>query len=435
MELLTKIQELRATVGIIGLGNIGLPLLVEFCNAGFPVIGFDVDEGKIRLLNAGKTHLKLLPSDLIRDISKNSNFRVTSDYALLKDADCIIVCVPAPLSKHGEPNHSYMAKTMETIAKYLRKGHLVILESTAYPGTTDDEMRLILETSGLKAGRDFHLSCSPDREEQDDKLFATSSIPKIVGGYTPSCLKLADALYRKIVRETAPVVSNKVAEAVKLLEHSYQAVNTALMNELKMLFDRMDIDIWEVIETAKKKPFGFQPFYPGLGLGGHSSSLDPFYLTWKARAHDFHTKIIELAGEVNTSMPYYVTGKIIDELNYRGKSINTSKILILGLTNKKDVNDTRESPSLKLIEVLMRKGAHVDYNDPYIPLTRKSREYNLEMTSASLTEENLRGYDCVVVATDHSSYDYQFIANHASLIVDTRNAMSGFAQNGNVVKA
>jgi UDP-N-acetyl-D-glucosamine dehydrogenase len=435
MDLLNKINDHSATVGVIGLGYVGLPLLLEFSKAGFPVIGFDLDEKKIESLKEGKTYIQHIPADRIKEVNKNGRLNITTDFSLLKDADCIIICVPTPLNKHREPDLSYVFKTTETIAKNLKKGQLIVLESTTYPGTTDDDVRGILEVTGLKAGSDFYLSFSPEREDPNNKHFSTSTIPKIVGGYTPACLKVADSLYKSIVQKTVPVSSNKVAEAAKLLENIYRAVNIALVNELKMLFDRMNIDIWEVIEAAKTKPFGFQAFYPGPGLGGHCIPIDPFYLTWKARAFDFHTRFIELAGEVNTSMPYYVVNKIFEELNKRGKSINTSKILVLGLAYKKDIDDTRESPSLKLIELLMQKGAHVDYNDPHIPMTTKMRMYDLKMSSTSLTEENLRKYDCVVISTDHSSYDYQFIADNASLIIDTRNAMNGFSHRGKVAKA
>jgi len=300
-----------------------------------------------------------------------------------------------------------------------------VLESTTYPGTTDEEMRAILEATNLKAGQDFYLAYSPEREDPNNNSFSTRTIPKVVGGYTRQCLRLADTLYSAIVEKTVPVSSTRVAEATKLLENIYRSVNIALVNELKVLFDRMGIDVWEVIEASKTKPFGFQAFYPGPGLGGHCIPIDPFYLTWKAREYDFNTRFIELAGEINTSMPYYVIDRVVHALNERGKSIKSSKILVLGLAYKKDVGDTRESPSLKLIDLLMQRGASVDYNDPYVPRTVKLRKYDLKMTSVSLTEENLREYDCVVVATDHTDYDYDFIVRNSSLVVDTRNATKG----------
>jgi len=435
MDLLNKINDHSATVGVIGLGYVGLPLLLEFSKAGFPVIGFDLDEKKIKDLNEGKTYIEHITSDRIKEVNKNGRFNVTTDFSLLKNADCVIICVPTPLNKHREPDLSYVFKTTETIAKYLRKWQLIVLESTTYPGTTDDDMRRILEVTGLKAGRDFYLSFSPEREDPNNKQFSTGTIPKIVGGYTPACLNVADALYRSIVHKTVPVSSNKVAEAAKLLENIYRAVNIALVNELKMLFDRMNIDIWEVIEAAKTKPFGFQAFYPGPGLGGHCIPIDPFYLTWKAHEYDFQTKFIELAGEINTHMPYFVVEKVIAALNSKKKTIQSSRILVLGLAYKKDIDDTRESPSLKLIELLMAKGALVDFNDPYIPRAKKMRRYDLKKSSVRLTKESLKTYDCVIVATDHSSYDYGFILKHSSLIVDTRNAMKGLKHGGKVVKA
>jgi UDP-N-acetyl-D-glucosamine dehydrogenase len=422
-------------VGVIGLGYVGLPLILEFGKAGFPVIGIDSDGEKIKQLDNGKTYIKHISSERIQEAKKNGNFRATTGFSLLKDADCIIICVPTPVNKYREPDLSYVFNTTESIAKHLRKGQLIVLESTTYPGTTDEDMRRILEGTGLKAGKDFYLAFSPEREDPNNKEFSTSTIPKIVGGYTKDCLKAADALYGAVVQKTVPVSSTRVAESAKLMENIYRAVNIALVNEMKMLFDRMGIDIWEVIEAAKTKPFGFQAFYPGPGLGGHCIPIDPFYLTWKARAYDFHTKFIELAGEINTNMPYYVVEKVVDALNNKGKSINSSTILILGLAYKKDVDDTRESPSLKLIELLMQRGAQVAYSDPHIPVTRKMRMFDLKMSSVPLSEETLRKYDCVVIATDHSCYDYKLIAENASLVIDTRNAINGIGKNGNVVKA
>jgi len=310
-----------------------------------------------------------------------------------------------------------------------------VLESTTYPGTTDEDMREILEATGKKAGKDFFLAFSPEREDPNNKEYSTSTIPKIVGGYTPECLKVANALYSSVVKRTVPVSSTRVAEAAKLLENIYRAVNIALVNELKVLFDRMNIDIYEVIEAAKTKPFGFQAFYPGPGLGGHCIPIDPFYLTWKAREYDFNTKFIELAGEINTYMPYYVVGKIVDALNKHDKVIRHAKVLILGLSYKKDIDDTRESPSLKLIELLTQKGAEVDYNDPYIPRTKKMRMYDLKKDSIPISKDTLKKYDCVVIATDHSCYDYDFIAKNSSLVVDTRNAVNGYHKLGTVMKA
>lgn len=437
MELLNKIHKRSAAVGVIGLGYVGLPLVIQFVKAGFSATGFDLDEEKIKCLHNGKSYIKHIPVDAIKELKKNGSFKATTNFATLKDMDCIIICVPTPLTKQREPDLSYVLDTTRTIAKHLRKGQLIVLESTTYPGTTDQDMRKVLEDTGLKAGKDFFLAFSPEREDPNNKNFSTRTIPKIVGGYTPNCLAAANALYSAVVEKTVPVSSTRVAEAAKLLENIYRAVNIALVNELKVLFDRMDIDIYEVIEAAKTKPFGFQAFYPGPGLGGHCIPIDPFYLTWKAREYDFHTRFIELAGEINTSMPYYVTGKVSEALNRQGKSISSSKILVLGLAYKKDIDDTRESPSLKLIELMSEQGAHVDFNDPYIPHAKKMRMYDIKKSSVPLTADTLKSYDCVVVATDHSCYDYKFILDHAQLVVDTRNAANGAVKKGhvNLVKA
>jgi UDP-N-acetyl-D-glucosamine dehydrogenase len=435
MVLLDKIKKRSATVGVIGLGYVGLPLVIQFVKAGYNAIGFDVDAEKIKYLRAGKTYIKHILGEEVRLLKGNSGFMATTDFSFLKKADCIIICVPTPLGKHHEPDLSFVLDTTNMVAKYLRKGQLIVLESTTYPGTTDEDMRTILERTGLKAGEDFHLAFSPEREDPNNKDYSTSTIPKVVGGYTPACLDSARTLYDSVVVRTVSVSSTRAAEATKLLENIYRSVNIAMINELKMIFDRMGIDIWEVIDAAKTKPFGFQAFYPGPGLGGHCIPIDPFYLTWKAREHGYHTKFIELAGEINTHMPYYVVEKVMDALNAKRKTIRSARVLVLGLAYKKDIDDTRESPSLKLIELLMEKGAHVDFNDPYIQRTKKMRHYDLKKSSVPLTKESLKTYDCVIVATDHSSYDYAFILKHASLIVDTRNAMKGLKHGGKVVKA
>lgn len=433
-KLLQRIGGKTASVGVIGLGYVGLPLVMEFIRAGFSVRGFDLDEGKVSLLRQGKSYIKHIPPEKIRDINRTGRFMSTDDFSKLKNTDCILICVPTPLNEYREPDISYVINTTETISRYLRLGHLIVLESTTYPGTTDEDMKPILEKTGLKAGRDFFLAYSPEREDPNNPDFSTSTIPKVVGGYTAGCLKAAKALYDTIVQKTVPVSSTKVAEASKLLENIYRAVNIALVNELKMCFERMDIDVWEVINASRTKPFGFQAFYPGPGLGGHCIPIDPFYLTWKAREFDFHTKFIELAGEVNTGMPYYVVSKVIDALNARGKSIKGSRILVLGLSYKKDIDDVRESPSLKLITLLQKNGAKADYSDPHVPRTHKMRGYDLKMSSVPLTEKNLKKYDCVLISTDHSAYDYRFIVKHSSLVVDTRNA-TGSIKSTKIVKA
>ncbi|KWT84061.1 nucleotide sugar dehydrogenase [Candidatus Magnetominusculus xianensis] len=435
--LIEKIKAKTAVVGVIGLGYVGLPLAVEFCKAGFRCIGFDIDEKKVNLLKEGKSYIKHIDEARIK--TSLPLFTPTSDFSRLTEADCIIICVPTPLGRHHEPDLSYVLNTTRTIAQYISKGKLVVLESTTYPGTTDEEMKPILEaggSGGLRAGEDFYLAFSPEREDPNNKDFSTSTIPKVVGGLTPQCLLAAQTLYDYIVVRTIPVSSTKVAEATKLLENIYRAVNIALVNELKVLFDKMGIDIWEVIEAAKTKPFGYQPFYPGPGLGGHCIPIDPFYLEWKAREYEVSTKFINLAGEVNTSMPQYVIQKTIDALSENGKSIKGAKVLILGMSYKKDLDDTRESPSLKLFDILQKKGAVVDYNDPYLPEMPKTRKYSFKKTSVALTAENLSSYDCVLISTDHSAYDPVFIASNSRLVVDTRNLIKdSHKYKGKIIKA
>ncbi|MHB8159801.1 MAG: nucleotide sugar dehydrogenase [Thermoleophilia bacterium] len=426
MDLLGKVEGKNAQIGVIGLGYVGLPLVSEFCKNGFSVTGFDVDPDKVGQLKQGKSYIKHINPAKIKQCL--TSFSPTTDFSELAAMDCIIICVPTPLNNYREPDMSYVFETTRSIAANLRKGQLIVLESTTYPGTTDEDMRAILEETGLKAGEDFHLAFSPEREDPNNKDFSTSTIPKVVGGYTPKCLEVATALYNQIVEKTVPVSTTRVAEATKLLENIYRAVNIALVNELKMLFDRMDIDIWEVIEAANTKPFGFQAFYPGPGLGGHCIPIDPFYLTWKAREYDFATRFIQLAGEINTHMPYYVTEKITLTLNRLEKSLNGSKVLILGMAYKKDVDDQRESSSLKVAQLLKDQGVEVTYSDMHVPVCRGHRHYpDIDMQSIELTEDSLRDADVVVLLTDHSEFDYAFIERHARCIVDTRNA---FAQHG-----
>ena len=434
MQLIEKIKTKEAKIGIIGLGYVGLPLVLEFCRAGFNVTGFDVDGNKIEMLRNGRSYIKHISYAFIAPYSEL--FIPTTDFSLLSHMDCIIICVPTPLDKYRQPDMSYVFNTAETIAANLKEGQLIVLESTTYPGATDEDMRLILQKSGLKAGTDFYLAYSPEREDPNNKEFSTATIPKVVGGFSRQCLEAALALYGCIVKTTVPVSSIKTAEATKLLENIYRSVNIALVNELKMLFDRMGIDVWEVIEAAKTKPFGFQAFYPGPGLGGHCIPIDPFYLTWKARQYDFTTKFIELAGEINTQMPYYVVQRTAEALNEKGKSIKGAKILILGLAYKKDVDDTRESPAFRLMELMEEKGASVDYNDPYVPVAPITRKYKINKKSVSLTAENISQYDCIIVVTDHSDYDCEFIVNNARMVIDTRNLMGSKAiKSEKVIKA
>ncbi len=467
-NLLTKINTKTAVVGIIGMGYVGLPLALTFAEKGFHVIGFDIDQSKVEQLNSGKSYIKHIPESRIQLVAA-ANFVASSDFSLLSTVDCILICVPTPLNEHREPDISYIENSGKSIAQYLQPGQLVVLESSTYPGTTDGVLLPLFEnkfsrltkegdTEGgsdnsspitdnrqpitdnqspinyhskkFTVGETFFLAFSPEREDPNNPEFQTSNIPKVVGGVTPACLEVACALYDQIITKTVPVSSPRVAEAAKLLENIYRSVNIALVNELKMIFDRMNIDVWEVIEAAKTKPFGFHPFYPGPGLGGHCIPIDPFYLTWVAREYDINTKFIELAGEINTQQPYYVVEKVIHVLNNSQFStrppsfgrIRDSKILILGVSYKKNIDDMRESPALKLIELLKSKGAKVDYHDPYVPKLPPTRKYNYELNSIPLTPNTLASYDLVLLITDHDSFDYELITNHSSLIIDTRNA-------------
>jgi UDP-N-acetyl-D-glucosamine dehydrogenase len=421
MSLIEKIKRRDARVGIIGLGYVGLPLVIEFCKAGFNVTGFDIDKTKIALLQQGKSYIRHIDLMKFQD-ALSGRFTASSDFQLLKDVDCILIAVPTPLNKNREPDMTFVVETVKTIAKTLRKEQLVILESTTYPGTTDELVRGILETTGLKAGEDFYLAFSPEREDpNNDGNFSVRNIPKVVGGYTPKCLEAAKQLYECIVQITIPVSSTKVAESAKLLENIYRSVNIALVNELKVLFDRMGIDIWEVIEAAKTKPFGFQAFYPGPGLGGHCIPIDPFYLTWKAREYDFHTRFIELAGEINTAMPDYVISKAMKALNDNNKTVRGAKILICGLAYKSNVDDDRESPSYRIMEKLEEAGALVDYNDPYIPEIRKTREY--ARYAGKRSEPITDKYDLLLVATAHDEYRNIDFTLLDIPVVDTRNVV------------
>jgi len=422
MELLRKIDSLQARIGVIGLGYVGLPLVREFSKAGYAVTGFDIDPEKVAKLNSGQSYIKHIPSSLIESLRATGRFEATTDYAKLAGVDCVVICVPTPLDKMREPDLSYVVNSVESVAETLHKGELVVLESTTYPGTTDEVVRPILERTGLKCGADFYLAFSPEREDPGNPKYSTGNIPKVVGGVDETSGKLAVALYRKVVSAVVPVSTARVAEACKILENIYRSVNIALVNELKVLFDRMGIDVWEVIEAARTKPFGFQAFYPGPGLGGHCIPIDPFYLSWKARQFETPTRFIELAGEINTSMPDYVVSKISDALNDRGKALKGSTVLVLGAAYKKDVDDHRESPSIIIIEKLQAKGALVDYNDPHIPRFVRQREHDLRLESVPLTAKLLASRDVVLIATDHTAYNYDWIVEHSNIVVDTRNA-------------
>ncbi|MGH7801682.1 MAG: nucleotide sugar dehydrogenase [Thermodesulfobacteriota bacterium] len=422
-SLIVKVKNRQATVAIIGLGYVGLPLVREFSRASFRVLGFDIDKRKVDKLNRGESYISYISSDAVSSLVQSGKFHAMSDFSRLNSADAILICVPTPLNDQREPDLSFIVNTAKTVSKYLRKGQLVVLESTTYPGTTEEELLPILESSGLKIGIDFFLAYSPEREDPGNRNFTTSKIPRVVSGVTPNCLLLAKSLYEQIAAKTVPVSSTKVAEATKLLENIYRSVNIALVNELKIIFERMGIDIWEVIDAASTKPFGFTPFYPGPGLGGHCVPIDPFYLAWKARSYKVPTRFIELAGEIITNMPHYVLSKISEGLNRDGRSVRGANILLLGISYKKDVDDTRESPALKIISLLKEQGANVRYNDPYVPSVSGFRHYpELRMSSTPLTEGSLWRFDCVVIVTDHSCYNWQEIVDKSQLVIDTRNA-------------
>ncbi len=431
--IIRKIEKKEVVVGIIGLGYVGLPLAREFLRAGFNVLGFDVDENKVDMLNRGESYIKHIDGDFVKKAVEKNVFRATCDFDNLVDADAILICVPTPLGPHREPDLSYVKNTTEEIAKRLRRNHIVVLESTTYPGTTDEEMLPILEKAGLKVGKDFFLGYSPEREDPGNRKFTTRNIPKVVSGITENCLRVIKALYDQVVDKTVPVSSTRVAEATKILENTYRAVNIALVNELKIIFERMGIDIWEVIEAAKTKPFGYQPFYPGPGLGGHCIPIDPFYLAWKAREYDTPTRFIELAGEINTSMPYYVVEKTIKALNSKGKSIKGARILVVGVAYKPNVDDDRESPAYVIMDLLENHGAYVDYYDPYIPRLRPGRRCKKVRESISFDPEILSTYDCAIIVTNHSNIDYKLLEESVSLIIDTRNELKG--KNKKIVKA
>jgi UDP-N-acetyl-D-glucosamine dehydrogenase len=424
-ELLAKIESLTVRVGIIGLGYVGLPLARAFSDRGIAVLGFDVDPVKIDRLERGESYIGHIPGTAIHKM-RESQFDATVDFRRLHEPDVVIICVPTPLTDARDPDLTYIVNSAKAIALRLRPGQLVVLESTTYPSTTREVVLPILVATGLKPGIDFFLAFSPEREDPGNPQFSAATIPKVVGGLDPASLELTVALYAKVVVRVVPVSSPEVAEACKILENTYRAVNIALVNELKIIYSKMGIDVWEVIEAAKSKPFGFQAFYPGPGLGGHCIPIDPFYLTWVARKHGLSTRFIELAGEINTSMPAYVVSKIAEALNDRCKPIKESKILLLGMAYKKDVDDPRESPGFELMKLLLEKGASLAYNDPYIPRLPSMRHYpQLSMSSEELTSGYLESQDCVLIVTDHSIYDWNWIASHATLIVDTRNATRG----------
>ncbi len=434
VQFQSRIQDRTARIGIIGMGYVGLPLALLFSEERFQVTGFDIDSRKVDTLSRGESYICRIPGTDIR-AARQCGFQATADYSQLTGMDAIIICVPTPLNEHREPDLSYITSTLESLAPHLQPGQLVVLESTTYPGTTEEIMVKILEDKnalGLKAERNreegeaiFYVAFSPEREDPGNNTVARRDIPKVVGGLGPAATELACTLYGSIFNRTVPVSSPQVAEMTKLLENIYRCVNIALVNELKLLCLRMGIDIWEVIEAASTKPFGFQPFYPGPGLGGHCIPVDPFYLSWKAKEWDFHTRFIELAGEINVAMPYHVVDAISSALNHRAQPLPGRHVLILGVAYKKDIDDLRESPALTVIELLKKQGAIVSYNDPYVPAIGRGRKYDLNMSSAPL--DDLEQYDAVVILTDHSDYDYPRIVREARLVIDTRNATHGIA--------
>ena len=422
MELLQKIADKRARIGIIGLGYVGLPLAVEFARAGFHVVGYDVDASKTSTLNGGVSYIPDVPTEHVAEIVKAGTFRATNDASELATVDVIDICVPTPLRKTKDPDMSYVVQAVDATAKVLKKGQLVILESTTYPGTTDDVVQPALEAGGLVAGEDFYLAFSPERVDPGNPQFQTKNIPKVVGGMNEASTRAAAALYGSVITTIVPVTSTRVAEMVKLLENTFRAVNIGLVNELALMCARMGINVWEVIDAAKTKPFGFMPFYPGPGLGGHCIPIDPFYLSWKAKQSGFEARFIELAGQVNGSMPEYVVTRVADALNSARKSVNGAYVHVLGVAYKRDIDDMRESPALDVIELLKRKGAKVSYTDPYVPVLHHGP---VNMSSISIEDALKAGADCAVIITDHATFDYAAIAAKFPLIVDSRNALKG----------
>jgi UDP-N-acetyl-D-glucosamine dehydrogenase len=439
-ELVERIKQREFTVGIVGLGYVGLPLALTASKAGFNVIGFDIDAPRVERLNRGESFIKHIESSAIRAAVSNKTFAATTDFERLAEPDAILVAVPTPLTKNREPDLSFVEATSIAIGARLRRGQLIVLESTTWPGTTDEIMRPILEkASGLKSGVDFFLAFSPEREDPGNAHFGTATIPKVVGGDGPDALKVAMALYEGLIVRAVAVSTTATAEAVKLTENIFRSVNIALVNELKIIYDKMGIDVWEVIEAAKTKPFGYMPFYPGPGLGGHCIPIDPFYLTWKAREFEVTTRFIELAGQINTSMPQYVIDRLTEALDrQQSRGLNGARILLLGVAYKKNINDMRESPSLRLIEMLEHRGAKVEYNDPFVPVIGPTREHpSLDgRVSVPVSAKTINGYDCVLLATDHDEVDYKMIADTAKLIVDTRNVFGKAGLTGrHIVKA
>lgn len=431
-KLISKLKNKKATIGIYGLGYVGLPLMLRYVELGYSVIGFDVDQTKVDMLHAGESYIEHIPSQRIADAVRSS-FLATTDFSHTSSVDALILCVPTPLNKYREPDLSFVVDTIEKLAPFMVKDQMVSLESTTYPGTTEEELLPRIEDQGLVVGEDVFLVYSPEREDPGNSHFNTQSIPKVCGGHTERCLEVGLALYGEAIDQVVPVSSTKVAEMSKLLENIHRAVNIGLVNEMKIVADKMGIDIHEVIAAAATKPFGFTPYYPGPGLGGHCIPIDPFYLTWKAREYGVHTRFIELAGEVNTAMPGWVINKLMEALNDRSKSLRDSNILVLGIAYKKNVDDMRESPSVELMKLLQEKGAIIEYSDPHVPVFPTMRKYSFDLRSVNLSAEAVTSYDCVLIATDHDEFDYDMLREHSQLIIDTRGRYK--TSSTNIVKA
>ncbi len=431
-NLINKLSNKTAVIGILGLGYVGLPLMIRYADIGFKVIGIDIDQAKVDRLNQGSSYIEHIPSSDVQ-ASIEKGFEATTDFSRASGADTLILCVPTPLNKYREPDLSYVTETTDAIIPFLRKGHVLSLESTTYPGTTEEELLPRMESTGLKVGEDVFLVYSPEREDPGNPNFTTHTIPKVVGGHTHACTEVAQAMYQPAIDTIVPVSSTKAAEMTKLLENIHRAVNIGLVNEMKIVADRMGIDIHEVIRAAATKPFGFTAYYPGPGLGGHCIPIDPFYLTWKAREYGLNTRFIELAGEVNTNMPRWVIGKLMDALNDQEKSLKGAKVLVLGIAYKKDVDDMRESPAVELMEQLAEKGAIVEYTDPHVPVFPKMRKHHFNLKSIDITAEKIATYDVLLLATDHSKFDYKLLQKNAQLIIDTRGVYTETANN--IIKA
>ncbi|MCK0743694.1 UDP-N-acetyl-D-glucosamine 6-dehydrogenase [Chromohalobacter nigrandesensis] len=418
-QLVNKLQKKEAVIGIVGLGYVGLPLMLRYNDIGYRVLGIDVDQEKVDQLNSGKSYIEHISSEKVAKAT-GSGFEATTDFRRVAEADAVILCVPTPLNKHREPNMSFVINTVESLKPYLREGQIVSLESTTYPGTTEEELLPRVQENGLVVGENIFLVYSPEREDPGNPDFETRTIPKVVGGHTPACLEVGKALYAPAIDQVIPVSSTRAAEMTKLLENIHRAVNIGLVNEMKIVAERMGIDIFEVVDAAATKPFGFTPYYPGPGLGGHCIPIDPFYLTWKAREYGLHTRFIELSGEVNRAMPEYVVGKLMDGLNGHKKALKGSRVLVLGIAYKKNVDDMRESPSVEIMELIDAKGAEVSYSDPHVPVFPKMREHSFDLKSVEINAESLSSFDAVVLATDHDHFDFELIKQHAKLIVDSR---------------